>query len=174
MNLLTLGTGLLGLVSVLGCSDQTGPTTPPSAAGTTTLSTQGPATGNGKKEVFTIDEDVPAAATCPNGAELNLNVQGWIQLRFYSGDNNRVELDNFHVVHTWSNSGGETFVDREILAEHYYIDKDTGRVILVFTGKLSFLGIIGKLVVDDATGDVLFVTGPALPDHIALACAALT
>jgi len=174
MKSLILDLGLLALISVLGCSDQTSLTAPGSPAGTTTLSTQAPATGSGKKEVFTIDEDIPAAATCPNGAELNLNVQGWIQLRFYSGDNNRVELDNFHVVHTWSNSAGETFVDREILAEHYYIDKDTGRVILVFTGKLSFLGIIGKLVVDDATGEVLFVTGPGFPDHVALACAALT
>ena len=174
MKSLILALGLLGLISVLGCSDQTSLTAPASPGGTTTLSTQAPASGNGRKEVIPINVDVPAAASCPNGAELNLNVQGWIQLRFYSGDNNRVELDNFHVVHTWSNSAGETFVDREILAEHYYIDKETGHLILAFTGKLSFLGIIGKLVIDIDTDEVLFVTGPGFPDHLAQACAALT
>jgi hypothetical protein len=174
MKLLMLSTGLLGLMTVLGCSDQTSPTAPASPGGTPTLSSQAPADGNGSKEIITLNLDVPEPFTCPNGAELSLHVAGWLQLRVYSRDNSRkVELDNFHVTHTWSNSAGETFVDREILAEHYYFDKDTGDLILAFTGKLSFLGIIGKLVTDVDTGEVLFVTGPGFPDHLAQACAAL-
>jgi hypothetical protein len=171
MKLLMLSTGLLGLISVLGCSDQTSPTAPASPAGTV-VTTQAPADGSGTKQVSTLNFDVPA--TCPTGDELNLHVEGWIQVQVFSGNNSRVELDVFHVVHTWSNSVGETLVDREIGPDHYYIDKNSGHLILASTGKLSYAGVMGQIVTDLTTGVVLFVTGPGFPDHLALACAALT
>jgi hypothetical protein len=171
-----LGTGLLGVISAVGCSDQTSPIAPASkAGGGIVASVEAPADGNGTKEVITLSGDAPDPFTCPNGEELILHVEGWIQLRFFPEPNNpHVELDNFHVVHTWSNSAGDTFVDQEILAEHYYFDRTTGDLILAFTGKLSFLGIVGRLVIDLDTDEVLFVTGPGFPDHLARACAALT
>src|SRR4051794_10607433 len=174
MKLLMLSTGLLGLISVLGCSDQTSPMAPASAGGGSVVTTQAPADGNGSKQVNTLNFDVPTPFTCPNGEELNLHVEGWTQVRVFSGDNSRMELEVFHVVHTWSNSAGETFVDREIGPDRYYIDKNTGHLILASTGKLSFAGVMGQIVTDLTTGEVLFVTGPGFPDHLALACAALT
>jgi hypothetical protein len=172
MKLLMLSTGMLGLVSVLGCSDQTSPMAPASPGAGTVVTTQAPADGNGTKQVNTLNFDVPA--TCPTGEELNLHVQGWTQVRVFSGDNSRVELEVFHVVHTWSNSAGSTFVDREIGPDRYYIDKNTGHLILASTGKLSFAGVMGQIVTDLTSSEVLFVTGPGFPDHLALACAALT
>jgi hypothetical protein len=173
MKVLTCSIALFGLLSFLGCSDQTTPTGPAAPPGRTALATQAPADGNGNKELQTLDFDVPAS--CPNGTELTLHVEGWVQLRVFPQPNNsRVELDVFHVVHTWSNSAGETFVDREIGPDRYYIDRDTGHLILASTGKLSFAGVTGQIVTDLITGEVLFVTGPGFPDHLALACAALT
>jgi hypothetical protein len=158
-------------VAVFGCSSE--PLSP--RAQEQPSLTQAPAEGNVNKQVITLNDDVPEPFVCPGGQELNLHVEGWIQLRFFrSPDNPRVELDVFHVVHTWSNTSGDTFVDQEILAERYYIDRDTGHLILAFTGKLSFLGVIGQLVIDLNTDEVVFVTGPGFPDHLAQACAALT
>jgi hypothetical protein len=134
-----------------------------------------PADGNGNKEVTTLDFDVPTPFVCPGDQELTLHVVGWFQVRVFSQTNNpRVELDVFHVVHTWSNSAGATFVDREIGPDRYYIDKNTGHLILASTGKLSFAGIMGQLITDLTTGEVIFITGPGFPDHLQLACAALT
>jgi hypothetical protein len=172
MKLLMLSTGVLGLISVLGCSDQTSPTAPASAGAGTVVTAQAPAEGGGGKQVTTLNFDLPA--TCPNGDELNLHVEGWKQVQVFSGNNSRVELDVFHVVHTWSNSGGETFVDLEIGPDRYYIDKNSGHLILASTGKLSYAGVMGEIVTDLTTGEVLFVTGPGFPEHLALACAALT
>jgi hypothetical protein len=125
--------------------------------------------------VTTLNFDVPTPFTCPNGDELILHVDGWFQTRVFSVNNKtQVELDVFHATHTWRNSAGQTFVDREIGPDHYYINKNTGHLILRSTGKLSFAGIMGQIVTDLTTGEVLFVTGPGFPDHLALACAALT
>jgi hypothetical protein len=146
---------------------------PTSASTDKPLSTQAPANGNGTKEVVTFNFDVSDPFTCPGGEQLTLHVGGWAQLRALS-NSNRVEVDIFHVIHTWRNSAGATFIDREIGPDRYYIDKNTGHLILASTGKLSFAGIMGQIVTDLTTGEVIFVTGPGFPDHLQLACAALT
>jgi len=158
--------GTVFLVS--GCGDS--PTTPPAEK---PFSAQVPANGNGNKQVITFDFDVPDPIACPNGEELSLHVEGWVEIRTFS-NSSRVELDVYHVAHTWSNSAGETFVDQEIGPDRFYIDRNTGHLILASTGKLSFAGIMGQIVTDLTTGEVLLVTGPGFPDHLALACAALT
>jgi hypothetical protein len=157
--------GMAFLIS--GCGDS--PTSPSTER---PLSAQVPANGNGNKQIVTYDFDVPGIE-CPGGAELNLHVTGWLQIRTFS-TGSRVELDVYHVTHTWSNSAGETFRDLEIGPDRFYVDKNTGHLILASTGKLSFAGIMGQIVTDLTTGEVIFVTGPGFPDHLQLACAALT
>jgi hypothetical protein len=157
--------GMAFLIS--GCGDS--PTSPSTGR---PLSAQAPADGNGNKQIVTYNFDVPGFQ-CPGGAELSLHVGGWVQIRTFS-NGSRVELDVYHVIHTWSNSAGETFVDHEIGPDHFYIDKNTGNLILASTGKLTYAGIMGRLVTDLTTGQVIFVTGPGFPDHLQLACAALT
>jgi hypothetical protein len=156
------------VISVLGCGNE-----PLANSGReTAVQANAPADGNGTKQVNVLNFDA-GPFTCPSGEELILHVEGWSQIRTFS-NSNRVELEVFHVVHTWRNSAGETFVDREIGPDRYYIDKNTGHLILASTGKLSFAGVMGQIVTDLTTGDVIFVTGPGFPDHLALACAALT
>jgi hypothetical protein len=151
-----------------GCTEQTAITDPVEPA-----FIRAPSDGNGNKQVIVFDFDVASPFTCPGGEELRLHAAGWIQVRLFPQSDRQVELDVFHTVHTWSNSDGETFVDHEIGPDHYYLDQD-GNLVVASTGKLTFAGIIGRLVVNLDTGDVLFLTGPGFPDHLVLACNALT
>jgi hypothetical protein len=160
---------LAGLTAAVACGNDPLSSGPQETAARVTA----PADGNGNKEVTTLNFDVPTPFTCPNGEELNLHVEGWFQVRVFSANSSRVELDVFHVAHTWSNSAGQTFVDREIGPDRYYIDRTTGHLMLASTGRLSFAGIMGQIVTDLTTGEVLFVTGPGFPDHLTSACAAL-
>jgi hypothetical protein len=41
-------------------------------------------------------------------------------------------------------------------------------------GHIPSLGRVGRIVTNLTTGEVLFDAGPAFPDHLALACEALT
>ena len=157
-----------GFFAVLGCGSE--PLA--NSAQEPAVQAQAPADGNGTKQVNRYNFDTDPMA-CPNGKELILHVGGWVQIHTFS-NSNRVELDIYHVVHTWRNSAGETFVDLEIGPDRYYIDKNTGHLILASTGKLSAFGIVGQLVTDLTTGEVIFVAGRAFPDHLALACEALT
>ena len=162
---LMVGTAFL----VSGCKDS--PTSPPTDK---PVLAAVPADGNGTRQVIAIHQDFPGFGTCPNGATLDIRADGWVQIRsFPESHNPQVELDVYHVVHTWTNSAGETFVDSEIGPDHYYLDKD-GNLIIASIGHNSYSGIFGRLVINLTTGEVLFATGPGFPDHLALACAALT
>jgi hypothetical protein len=133
-----------------------------------------PADGNGTKQVITFDVEIPDFGTCPNGASLDIRADGWMQVRLFTQEASpRVELDVFHTIHTWTNAAGETFVDREIGPDRYYLDHD-GNLILAITGRVAAEGVIGQLVINLTTGEVIFVTGPGFPDHLELACDALT
>jgi hypothetical protein len=74
-----------------------------------------------------------------------------------------VRLEVFHVTHTWRISAGVTFVDLEIGLDRYYIDKNTGHLILASTVKLIFAGIMGQIVTDLTTGEVVLLGGDEVP-----------
>jgi hypothetical protein len=156
------------LFVVSGCKDS--PTSPsierPALAGA-------PADGAGKKQVATFD-DVTGPLTCPNGEQIRLRFVGWVQMRLFSkGNSSRVELDVVHVTHTWFNSAGETFVDRELGLNHFYLDEN-GDLLAFEAGHFPVDGIFGRFIINLTTGEVTFVAGKLFPDHFALACAALT
>jgi hypothetical protein len=133
-----------------------------------------PADGNGNKQVIPLDFEIADFATCPNGEALDIRGDGWIQVRLFTQEANpRVELDVAHVLHTWTNSAGETFVDREIGPDRYYLDAG-GNLILSITGLGSAFGSIGQLVINLTTGEIVFSTGPGFPDHLEAACDALS
>ena len=60
--------------------------------------------------------------------------------RFYSfaeGQSRQLELVVYHTIHTWSDSAGETFVDRESGPDHYYFAQN-GDLIIESTGTLRY------------------------------------
>jgi hypothetical protein len=155
------------LCLVTGCQDPTSvsqPTDTPSFA-------QTPATGNGHKFVLPIDEDGDPV-NCGAGAVLDVHFGGWIQFRVFDEPIKRnVELDVFHVVSTFTNTAGETYVFRDVGPDHYYLED--GNLIVASSGRLGG-GLIGHIVTNLTTGETEFIAGKEFAGAEALACAALT
>lgn len=136
---------------------------------------QAPATGNDNKLVFPVDEDLPSV-DCGGGEILDVHQDGWIQVRVFPQPNNRnAELDVFHLVATFTNSAGETFVFNEVGPDHYYFeDLPDGDFIVATIGRIGGAGVIGRIVINLTTGEVEFVAGKEFAGVEALACEALT
>ena len=164
-----LATAFLGtLFLVTGCENST----PVSQSTDSPALAQAPAPGNGNKLVFPVDEDLPSA-DCGGGEILDGHLDGWVQVRSFGQPSNRnVELDIFHLVHTYTNSAGETFAFRDVGPDHYYIED--GNVIVAVTGRSSGSGVIGHVLINLTTGEVEFVAGKEFGSVEALACQALT
>jgi len=162
------GTLVLGLALLAACADRTNPT----AVYDGPLFAQAPADGNGNKQVIPIDFQFPV--TCEGGATLSLHFGGWVQMWVSSQPNNRnVQLNAVHLVFTYTNAAGESFVWREVGNDQFYIDEN-GDLIHVLTGRAGFFGVIGRLVINDATGEVKFVAGNQFGTADDRACNALT
>lgn len=130
-----------------------------------------PASGNGNKEVFTISNNT--VISCPNGETLHRNFDGWVQVRTFTGSGNpNVELDVWHLIRTYTNSEGETYVFNDVGPDRYYLDED-GNLILEVSGR-SGGGFIGHLVLNLTTGEVELRVGREFGSPGDLACDALT
>jgi len=163
------GTLVLGLALLAACADQTSPT----AVHEGPLFAQAPADGNGNKEVFSFDLQFPDFVTCEGGATLDLHFVGWLQVRVSSQPNNRnVQLNTVLLMFTYTNAAGEAFVWREVGNDQFYFNEN-GDLIHVLSGRAGGFGVIGRFVINEATGEVEFVAGkPGFAND--LACDALT
>jgi hypothetical protein len=133
---------------------------------------QVPATGNDNKLVIPIDEDLPST-DCGGGEILDVHQDGWIQVRIFPQPNNRnAELDVFHLVTTFTNSAGETFVFNEVGPDHYYFE--AGDLFVATIGRIGGAGVIGRILINLTTDEVEFVAGKQFAGVEALACEALT
>jgi hypothetical protein len=131
-----------------------------------------PATGNGHKFVELIDEDAPPV-NCGGGEFLDLHFTGWIQFRIFDEPVKRnVELDVFHVVGTYTNTAGETFVFRDVGPDHYYLEG--GNLIVEASGRQGGRGLIGHIVINITTGEIELIAGKDFAGADASACEALT
>lgn len=135
---------------------------------------QAPADGNGTKVIIPVVEFLPNLITCKSGAMLSVRVLGWIQFNELTAADREVRI--FHLVFTFSNAAGQTFVWRNIDSDHFYIDKD-GNLIDAIVGRHGVGdelhgGVIGRLVINVTTRTVEFVAGQNV-DAGDRACAAL-
>lgn len=152
-------------ISACGADPALAPEEPEVRGGST------PADGNGNKFVFAIDENLPV--DCGSDV-LNLHAEGWAQFKLFTGAGNRnIELDVWHIVLTYSNSAGETWVHRDVGPDHWYFDQD-GNLIVSITGRSTWSGVIGHVVFNFTTGEAELVAGNAFGNVDAVACAALT
>ena len=160
------GTLVLVFALIAACADST-PLSP--AVDHPPLFATAPADGNGNKQVFPIS--IHDQRTCPNGAILNRHLEGWVQVRIFAQAGNRnVELDVFHLLITFTNSAGESFVWRSTDADRYWVED--GNLMVSVPGRTG--GHIGVFIVNLATGDVVFDSGQDLGPPRDQACAALT
>jgi hypothetical protein len=166
------------LFAVTGCAGpEPGSPTEPSFA-------QMPADGNGNKLI--IPRVFEGEVDCGAGATIHVQESGWIQVVLLGQANNRnVEVSTANFVVTFTNATGETLAWRDVGGGLLYVDDD-GSLILVLTGRVGGIGVIGRAVlkiIDTAPGfEVLVVTGKefgSVSDHefgaiFAIACDALT
>jgi hypothetical protein len=157
------------LVVVLGCENPE-----PLAPSFTDkpLLAQTPADGNGKKVV--VEFDFSFDVNC--GEEyITGHFGGWAQFGVFGAPKNRnVEVNIFHVVLTYTNSAGETWVTRDVGPDHVTIDQN-GDLILAITGRaITGSGYIGHVVVNLDTGETLLIAGKEGGNLNAAACEALT
>ena len=137
-----------------------------------------PADGNGNKDVFDFSGG-PFPVVC-DGEELALDVVGWGQFKVYGPPKNRnVELGVFHLVLTYTNAAGDTFVWRDVGPDHFYVDG--GELFVTITGRSTASGtvdrdeiVVGHVVLNLTTNEVVFVAGRELGSVDAMACNALT
>lgn len=164
------GPFVLGLALLAACAEQTNPT----AVYDRPFFANAPAGGNGNKQVIAVDFQFPNPVTCEGGATLSLHIGGWVQVWVSSQPNNRnIQLNAVHLVFTYTNAAGESFVWREVGNDQFYI-AENGDLLHVLTGRAGGFGVIGRLVVNDATGEVMFVAGNQFGTADERACAALT
>jgi hypothetical protein len=165
----TASIAFVGMLFVLNACENQEPVSPttdrPVFAGT-------PADGNGNRLVFPVDE--PFTLDC--GAEdLTGTATGWISVRVFPQPKNRnVELDNFHVVLTYQNSAGETYTFVEAGPAHVWFDFDTQQFFVALIGRSAGSGLLGRLVVNLDTGEVVFFAGNPVGPSDDTACETLT
>ena len=161
------GTLVLGLALLAACAD-TNPLSPALDHGL--LFSQVPADGNGNTQVFVID--INDEVSCGNQT-LARNVGGWIQVRLFDQAGNRnVEQDVFHLLITFTNSSGESFVWSQVGPDRYWVED--GNLMVAITGHGGPGGHIGTLRVNLTTDEVVFSAGPDFGRARDQACAALT
>ena len=131
---------------------------------------QAPATGNGHKLVFPIDED--DTIDCGAGELLDVHFEGWIQVRLFDEPVKRtVELDVYHVVGTFMNAAGETYKFNDAGPDRFYLEG--GNLIVASSGRIGG-GLIGHRVINLTTGETEFIAGKEFAGVEALACEALS
>src|SRR5215210_9008014 len=110
---------LFSAAALTGCVGEGGPTPAEPSSPPATFA-RAPATGNGHKLVFQIDEDL-ASVDCGGGEVLQAHIRGWIQVHLFDRPGSRtVERDVFHNVITFTNPAGKAYAWHDVGPDHYY------------------------------------------------------
>ncbi len=119
-----------------------------------------------------IDVEESAWATGLCGFPIDADVSGHILGIAHDGTGHILGLDVYGIRATYRNPDtGATFRYRDIGPDRAFV-KD-GRVYVAVTGRSSGSGVIGVVVIDIATGDVVHVAGNDVGDFYAGMCEAL-
>jgi len=153
------------MVVALGCAN-TEPVSPPIGDGA--LFQLAPADGS-RKIVSPIEFTIPGFTTCADGTTLDLQIVGWIQDRPGSDPAPRLGVVDFAFEFTFLNAAGESYVWHQVGSALFQPDEN-GDMIIATAGRT--LDLIGRIVINGETGEVLSVAGRQ-PQVEATACAAL-
>jgi len=129
---------------------------------------------NDHKEVFTTSsEEIEGILEEACGVDLTVTGAGWVQVRFFGGNSNQVELDVFHSDFRVTNGEGDSIRILDVGPDHYYLDGD-GNLIVTITGRsITGSGWIGHVVINLDTGELELAAGNELGDWVENACAVL-
>ena len=131
-----------------------------------------PQSGNGGKEVFSFDDQLPGFTTCPSGATLDVHVVGWLQAQTTGSSSDEATLWTYNFTMTYSNWAGATYVWHQVGTNRFYVDGD-GNLVVALAGRAGFdWGIEGRFVLNLVTGEFVSISGREV-FAADLACAAL-
>jgi hypothetical protein len=88
------------------------------------------------------------------------------------GSGGNLELNVFHLVFTFTNEAGETFVFNDVGPDRVYVKN--GELFLAITGRSTATGIIGHVVLNLTRGEPVLVAGKEFAPLEDQACEALT
>ena len=134
---------------------------------------------NGNKEVYVFTEEdalaEAAAATAGCGFPIDVTITGWVQTMIYKaggGARQQASIDIFHsdIIYT---AGDRSFRIHDVGPDHYYwLD---GVLYVAITGRsLTGSGVIGHVIINAETGEVVFQAGNDQGFYGANVCAALS
>ena len=168
---------VVALVAFVAVSCDQQPVEPPTddAAATPLYS---PADGDGNKRVFEWDDYYEGFVDCGGGVYLDLHDNGFAQRTPASGTTDKGRKKwVWHINLTYINPvTGKSFTVHDVGPDKWYVDKD-GNVIHTITGRsVTGSGVIGHVVLDDETDEILSVSGKPFnwDDADALACKKLS
>lgn len=141
---------------------------------------QAPADGNGNKTIIPLMATVTGLDLCGTGDLLDVEFDGYLSVKESRGNRHVYHLVA-HLIVTFTNSDGDTYVWQDVGGEFLSIDKD-GNFVLAKTGRIpnaldvpvGDLSVIGRSVVINFDNETLTTSGQVGPDLPTLACAALT
>jgi hypothetical protein len=134
---------------------------------------------------FVVDLDDPAVEadladvlTTACGAEITADVRGHVIVLLFTGRKaeTRPEINVFGLHATFTNlDTGSTYSLVDVGPDIYSFDRMTGHLTIAITGRsLTGSGVIGRVVIDTVTGELISSAGNPQGDWVENACSALT
>lgn len=124
-----------------------------------------------------FEADVAGFLSDACGVEIEADASGHVIILLFSGHRGEVkpEIDVFGTHITFTNVGtGVTYRLVDVGPDVYSVDPESGHLTVAITGRsLTGSGVIGRVVVDLETGEVLSSKGNPEGDWVENACAAL-
>ena len=125
-----------------------------------------------------LEADLEATLGEACGADIAADARGHIIVLLFAGrkGETRPEIDVFHTQVTFTNlDTGSTYRLIDVGPDIYSFDAATGHLTVAVTGRsLTGSGVIGRVVFDLDTGEVISFAGNPQGDWVENACAALT
>jgi hypothetical protein len=125
-----------------------------------------------------VEADFEAILGSACGADIAADVRGHIIVLLFAGreGETRPEIDVFHTQATFTNvDTGATYSLIDVGPDIYSFDAATGHLTVAVTGRsLTGSGVIGRVVFDLDTGEIISSAGNPEGDWVENACAALT
>jgi hypothetical protein len=124
-----------------------------------------------------LEADLVADLTAACGAPIAADTNGFVLVKLFDrkGGGGPLEINVFHLTATFRNlATGATAALLDVGPDRVTLDRNGNVIVTIIGRSLTGSGVIGRVVIDAATGTVLSSSGHAVGDWVANACAELT
>ena len=124
-----------------------------------------------------LEAEIAADLTAACGAPIAADTNGFVLVKLFDrkGGGGPIEINVFHLTATFRNlATGATASLLDVGPDRVTVDRDGNVIVAIIGRSLTGSGVIGRVVVDAATGAVLSSSGRAVGDWVENVCAELT